>query len=68
MFRNIDYLEITFRLMRKDYDHLAKCFVPISHEQRNMTHIEIIEMLRTKTKKFSESDIQRLWGNNDKKQ
>ncbi|KAL9109659.1 MAG: hypothetical protein Q9227_005697 [Pyrenula ochraceoflavens] len=68
VFRNIDYLEITFRLMRKDYSHLAKCFVPISEEQRKMTHLEIAEMLRTKTKRFSEADIKRLWGSTDRKQ
>lgn len=59
VFRNIDYLEITYRLMRKDYDHLAKCLVPISDEQRRMSHEEVMGMLRTKTRRFTEEEIRK---------
>lgn len=47
--------------MRKDYDHLAKCLVPIG-EQRNMTRGEVVAMLRRKTRRFSEGDVGRAWG------
>jgi hypothetical protein len=55
---NIDYIMITYRLMRKDYDHLAKCLVPIG-EQIKMSHEERMEMLRSKTRRFTEEDIRR---------
>jgi hypothetical protein len=45
--------------MRKDYDHLAKCLVPISEKQQSMSHEEIKDMLKTKTRKFSEEEIRR---------
>lgn len=56
VFHNIDYLELTYRLMQKDYNHIAKCFVPIG-EQENMSHQEVVEMLKTKTKRFNKEDI-----------
>ena len=56
VFHNIDYLELTYRLMRKDYDHIAKCLVPIG-EQKAMSHEQRVKMLKTKTKRFSEEDI-----------
>ncbi|KIM73713.1 hypothetical protein PILCRDRAFT_828848 [Piloderma croceum F 1598] len=55
---NIDYLMITYRLMLKDYDHLAKCLVPIG-EQIKMSHRQRVEMLRKKTRRFTEDDIRR---------
>ncbi|OJJ74556.1 hypothetical protein ASPBRDRAFT_120754 [Aspergillus brasiliensis CBS 101740] len=58
VFRNIDYIMITVRLMRKDYDHLARCLVPMG-DQINMTHAEIAAMLRRKTRRFSEEEIKR---------
>ncbi|KKY23691.1 putative acylamide-delta3desaturase [Phaeomoniella chlamydospora] len=61
VFRNIDYLEITYRLMRKDYDHLARCLVPISQEQRALSHEEVKAMLRRKTRRFSEEEIREKW-------
>lgn len=60
VFRNIDYIMITVRLMMKDYRYLAKCMVPIG-DQVSMTLDEREAMLRTKTKKFSEEEIQRLF-------
>ncbi|RAH79794.1 hypothetical protein BO86DRAFT_449429 [Aspergillus japonicus CBS 114.51] len=56
VFRNIDYIMITIRLLRKDYLHLAKCLVPMG-EQIGMTLEEKAEMLRRKTRRFSEEEI-----------
>ena len=61
VFCNIDYLEITYRLMKKDYEHLAGCLVPIG-EQRGMSRAEVIAMLRSKTTVFTEDDIRRKFG------
>lgn len=47
--------------MRKDYEHLAKCLVPIG-EQRGMSRKEVVEMLRRKTRRFSEEEIGRKFG------
>lgn len=60
VFRNIDYIMITVRVLRKDYAHLAKCLVPIG-SQICMSQEEIAEMLRTKTRRFSEEDIKRKY-------
>lgn len=56
VFRNIDYIMITIQLMRKDYKYLAKCLVPMG-DQVGMTLDEKAEMLRTKTKRFSDMDV-----------
>jgi hypothetical protein len=56
VFRNIDYIMITVRLLRKDYAYLAKCLVPIG-EQVGMSIDERAEMLRRKTRRFSEKDV-----------
>ena len=61
VFRNIDYIMLTMRLLRKDYDYLARCLVPIG-DQINMSQQEIATMLRKKTKKMSEEDIQQKFG------
>ncbi|KAE8151536.1 hypothetical protein BDV25DRAFT_152527 [Aspergillus avenaceus] len=53
VFRNIDYLMITFKLLQKDYDHLAKCLVPIGEQQVKMTLQERADMLRSRTRRFS---------------
>jgi hypothetical protein len=47
--------------MRKDYDYLAKCLVPIG-EQINMSHEQKVEMLKSKTRRFTEDDIRRKFG------
>ncbi|KAL4809310.1 hypothetical protein BDV18DRAFT_131755 [Aspergillus unguis] len=57
VFRNIDYIMITVRLMRKDYKYLAKCLVPMG-DQVGMTMDERADMLRTKTRRFTEKDVQ----------
>ncbi|KAK1088920.1 hypothetical protein LTR48_001105 [Friedmanniomyces endolithicus] len=56
VFHNIDYLMLTFTLLRKDYLHLADCLVPMG-EQIGMSREEVAEMLRSKTRKFSEEEI-----------
>jgi hypothetical protein len=56
VFQNIDYLEITFRVLTKNYTHLAKQLVPIG-KQVGMSQIELAEMLKTKTRRFSEKKI-----------
>lgn len=55
-FKNIDYIMITIRLAMKDYDHLAKCLVPMG-DQINMTLEEKAQMLRSKTRAFTEEEI-----------
>jgi hypothetical protein len=44
--------------MRQDYEYLATCLVPIG-EQIKMSHEERMEMLRSKTRRFTEEDIRR---------
>lgn len=60
-FQNIDYIMMTITLLRKDYMHLASCLIPMG-DQMKMTPTEIAEMLRSKTKRFSEEDIMRKYG------
>lgn len=57
---------ITIRLLMKDYDTLAKCLVPMG-DQIGMSHEEIVEMLRTKTKAFTEEDIEKKFGTSNGK-
>ncbi|KAF1989391.1 fatty acid desaturase [Aulographum hederae CBS 113979] len=56
VFRNIDYIMITVRVLRKDYAYLAKCLVPMG-EQVGMSMREREELIRRKTRKFSEEEI-----------
>ncbi|PBP25263.1 fatty acid desaturase [Diplocarpon rosae] len=63
VFHNIDYLEFTFRLLTKNYMHLAKQLVPIG-DQIGMSQVELAEMLRRKTKRFSEEEIRAKFGKN----
>jgi fatty acid desaturase len=56
VFQNIDYLEITFRILTKNYAHLAKRLVPMG-DQIGMSQTELADMLRRKTRKFSEKEI-----------
>lgn len=57
MFQNIDYLKMTYRILIKDYLYLADCLVPIG-DQIGMSRQELANMLRTKTRRFSEQEIQ----------
>jgi hypothetical protein len=61
VFHNIDYLMISFNLVTKNYMHLARCLVPIG-DQMEMTLEERAEMLRSKTKRFTEEEIAEKWG------
>jgi hypothetical protein len=61
VFHNIDYIEITYRLLRKDYDHLARCLVPIG-DQIGKSHQELVSLLRSKTQRFSEEKIAKIFG------
>ena len=58
VFHNIDYLMMTFKLLRKDYMHLASCLVPIG-DQVGMSQEELADMLRSKTKQFTDEDIKK---------
>jgi len=61
VFYNIDYLMITFSLLAKNYEHLARCLVPIGN-QMNLSMGERADMLRRKTRRFSEEEIAEKWG------
>ncbi|KAF2658532.1 fatty acid desaturas-like protein [Lophiostoma macrostomum CBS 122681] len=61
VFYNIDYLMITFNVLSKNYMHLARCLVPMG-EQMKMTIEERAELLRTKTRRFTEEEIAEKWG------
>ncbi|CRG88400.1 Maturase K [Talaromyces islandicus] len=62
IFKNIDYIMITVKLLQKDYMHLAKCLVPIGDAQIQMSLEERAAMLRTKTRRFSEEAIRQKYG------
>ena len=57
VFHNIDYLMMTLKLVQKDYAHLARCLVPLG-EQVDMSMEERAEMLRSKTRRFTEEEIE----------
>ncbi|KAE9961945.1 hypothetical protein BLS_001085 [Venturia inaequalis] len=61
VFRNIDYLMISVRLMMKDYAHLARCLVPMG-KQIDMSMEEREELLKRKTRRFTEEEIQAKFG------
>ena len=61
VFYNIDYLMMTYRLLSKDYLYLANCLVPIG-SQKGMSQQEIADMLRTKTRRFTEEEIEEKFG------
>lgn len=61
VFYNIDYLMITLSLLAKNYDHLARCLVPMG-EQMGMSLEERAAMLRAKTRRFGEEEIRAKWG------
>ena len=52
---------ITFSLLAKNYTHLAKCLVPIG-DQMKLSMEERAEMLRRKTRRFTEEEIAEKWG------
>ncbi|KAI0436591.1 fatty acid desaturase [Xylaria telfairii] len=61
VFHNIDYLMITVRLMMRDYQHLARCLVPIG-DQIDMTMEQRVAMLKRHTKRFTEEEIRDKFG------
>ncbi|KAK0673556.1 hypothetical protein QBC41DRAFT_265784 [Cercophora samala] len=62
VFHNIDYLMITVKLLQKDYDHLARCWVPMGEDQ--MVSVEgRVEMLKSMTQRFEEGKIRQLFPN-----
>ncbi|KAL6713832.1 hypothetical protein ACLMJK_008326 [Lecanora helva] len=65
VFQNIDYLMMTYRILRKDYLYLADCIVPIG-DQIGMSKQQIADMLQTKTRKFSEAEIQEKYYKGEK--
>lgn len=67
VFRNIDYIMITVKLLRKDYRHLAKCLVPVGN-QVGMDLDEIAAMLRTKTRRFTEEEIRKKFRSKQQQQ
>ena len=48
---------MTLRILNKDYSYLADCMVPIG-DQIGLSKQELADMLRTKTRRFSEEEIQ----------
>ena len=48
---------MTYRILIKDYLYLADCLVPIG-DQIGMSRQELADMLRTKTRRFPEEEIQ----------
>lgn len=59
VFHNIDYIFITVYLLRKDYEHLARCLVPIGEKQIAMTMEERVAMLKRHTRRFTEEEIRK---------
>ena len=62
VFHNIDYLGITFCLLTKKYKYLAKQLIPMG-DQIGMSIDEIAEMLKRKTRRFTEQEIKAKFGN-----
>ncbi|KAI1141948.1 hypothetical protein F5Y05DRAFT_422217 [Hypoxylon sp. FL0543] len=62
VFHNIDYLEITIRLLLHHYEHLARCMVPIGERQIKMTIEQRAAMLQRCTRRFSEDEIREKFG------
>ncbi|OKL57916.1 hypothetical protein UA08_06786 [Talaromyces atroroseus] len=62
VFKNIDYIMMTVKLLQRDYMYLAKCLVPIGEQQIQMSLEQRADMLRTKTKRFSEEDVKAKFG------
>lgn len=61
IFQDIDYIMMTISLLRKNYIHLASCLVPIG-DQVGMDQKAIADMLRSKTRRFSEDEILKKFG------
>ncbi|OTB06501.1 hypothetical protein M426DRAFT_72274 [Hypoxylon sp. CI-4A] len=62
VFHDIDYLEITVRLLLQHYEHLARCLVPIGDRQIAMSIEERAALLKRCTRRFSEDEIREKFG------
>ena len=51
---------MTYRILAKDYLYLADCVVPIG-DQIGLSKQELADMLRSKTRRFSEEEIQKKY-------
>jgi len=58
IFRNIDYIMVTIKLLQGDYMYLAKCMVPLGH-QIGMSLEQRAAMLKSKVQCFTKEDINR---------
>lgn len=56
VFHNIDFLMITLSLLRKDYDRLANCMVPMG-EQLVLDHQGRVALLKRLTRRFTDEEI-----------
>ncbi|RDA84565.1 hypothetical protein CP532_1123 [Ophiocordyceps camponoti-leonardi (nom. inval.)] len=56
VFHNIDFLFISLSLLRKDYDRLARCMVPMG-DQRGLDLEGRVALLKRLTRRFSEEDM-----------
>lgn len=61
VFYNIDYLMISISLLTKNYERLARHLVPLG-AQAKLSLGERAEMLRRKTRRFTEEEIAAKWG------
>lgn len=50
---------MTIRLLRKDYEGIARCMVPIGEAQKAMTMAERVQLLRSKTGRFTREELGR---------
>lgn len=60
-FQDIDYIMLTVKVLSKDWDHLARCLVPMG-DQVAMSHQQKVDMLRSKVRRFTEEEIQAKYG------
>lgn len=66
IFYDIDYIGITYRLMKKDYNTLARHFLPLGHDQAKLTKVEIMKMLEDRTRRFTDEEINKHWPSSTK--
>ncbi|KAJ5295915.1 hypothetical protein N7508_010736 [Penicillium antarcticum] len=59
VFRNVDYMMLTVKLLQKDYLHLARCMVPIGPEQRKMSLEQRADMLRSRTRRLPNAYLEK---------
>lgn len=61
VFHNIDYIFITFKLLTKNYEQLAKCLVPIGEEQLAWSLEERMAQLKSRTRRFTDEELQQKY-------